>query len=155
MVKDRVRVKEPNPLQKPRVSPRFRMTQSGQGRQRPKIFLPLDWIRKKSLFLQPKSEAGVGRIRFLVRQNLDFHPAPYVTRVRVWISHRQYHLYLLDRCQSNACLIAARASMWIWRSCFFFSSTASAIRTCAIAVGARLRIHRSRVPSFFFLIVSF
>ena len=68
----RVRVKEPNPFQKPRASPRFRMTQLRQGRQRPKIFLPFDWTRKKSLFLQPKSEAGVGRIRFLVRQNLDF-----------------------------------------------------------------------------------
>ena len=68
----RVRVKEPNSLQKPRASLRFRMTHLRQGRQRPKIFLLFDWTRKKSPFLQPKSEAGVGRIRFLVRQNLDF-----------------------------------------------------------------------------------
>ena len=67
-----MRVKEPNPLQKPRASPKFRMTQLRKGRQRPKIFLPFDWTRKKSLFLQPKSEAGVGHIRFLVRQDLDF-----------------------------------------------------------------------------------
>ena len=101
MVKDRVRVKEPNPLQKPRVFPRFKMAQSGQRRQRLKIFLPLDWTRKKSFFLQPKSEAGVGRIRFLVRQNLDFHPVPCVTHVRVWVSHLRYHPYLLDCCQSK------------------------------------------------------
>ena len=101
MVKDRVRVKEPNPLQKPRVFPRFRMAQSGQGRQRLKIFLPFDWTRKKSLFFQPKSKAGVGHIRFLVRQNLDFHPAPYATYVRVWVSHLRYHPYLLDCCQSK------------------------------------------------------
>ena len=150
MVKDRVRVKEPNPLQNPRVSPRFRMTQSGQRRQRPKIFLPLNWTRKKSLFLQSKSEVGAGRIRFLVRQNLDFHPAPCVTRVRVWISHRRYHPYLLDCCQSNTCSIATRASMEIWRSCFFFSSTTDATHTCLIVAGARLRIYRSRVPLFFY-----
>ena len=43
----RVRVKEPNPLQKPWVSLRFRMAQSGQGRQRLKIFLPLNRIREE------------------------------------------------------------------------------------------------------------
>jgi len=48
------------------------MTQLRQGKQRPKIFLPFDQTRKKSLFLQPKSKAGVGRIRFLVQQSLDF-----------------------------------------------------------------------------------
>ena len=68
----KVRVREPNPLQKPRASPRFRMTQLRQGKQRPKTFLPFNWARKKSLFLQPKSKAGVDCIRFLVRQNLDF-----------------------------------------------------------------------------------
>ena len=101
MVKDRVRVKEPNPLQKPWISPKFRMAQLGQGRQRLKIFLPLDQKRKKSLFLQPKSKAGVDRIIFLVRQNLGFHPVPCVTHVRVWASHLQYHPYLLDCCQSK------------------------------------------------------
>ena len=117
MVKDKVKVEEPNPFQKPQVSPRFRMTQSGQGRQRPKIFLPLDWTRRKSLFLQPKSEAGVGRIRFLVRQNLDFHPAPYVTRVRVWISHRQYHPYLLDCCYNKYVNLAFLLLLLFHRRC--------------------------------------
>ena len=68
----KVRVREPNPLQKPRASLGFRMTQLRQGKQRPKTFLPFNRARKKSLFLQPKSKAGVDRIRFLVRQNLDF-----------------------------------------------------------------------------------
>ena len=49
MVKTRVRAKEPHPLQKPQVSSRFRMAQSGQGRQRLKIFLLLDKARKESL----------------------------------------------------------------------------------------------------------
>ena len=35
----KVRVKEPSPLQKLRMLPRFRMTQLRQGKQRPKTFL--------------------------------------------------------------------------------------------------------------------
>ena len=27
-----------------------------------------------------------------------FHPTPCVTHVRIWISHRRYHPYLLDYC---------------------------------------------------------
>ena len=50
----RVRVKEQNPLQKPWVSPRFRMAQLGQGRQRLKIFLPLNRTRKESLLQSAK-----------------------------------------------------------------------------------------------------
>ena len=50
----RVRVKEPDPLQKPWVSPRFRMAQSGQGRQRLKISLPLNRTRKASLLPSAK-----------------------------------------------------------------------------------------------------
>ena len=77
----KVRVREPSPLQKPRTSPRFKMTQLRQGKQRPKTFLPFNRARKKSLFLQPKPEAGVNRIRFLVRQNLGF-TRRCVSRVR-------------------------------------------------------------------------
>ena len=113
----RVRVKEQNPLQKPWVSPRFRMAQSRQGRQRLKIFLPLDWTRKKSLFLQPKSEASVGRIRFLVRQNLGFHLVPCVTHVRVWASHLRYHPYLLDCYQSKYGDLASLLLLLFHRRC--------------------------------------
>ena len=42
----------------------------------------------------------------------------------------------------HTCLIGARASMWIWRFCFFLSSIADTIHTCLIAVGARLGIWR-------------
>ena len=69
-----------------------------------------------------------------------FHPAPCVTRVRIWISCRQYHPYLLDRYQSNICSIAAKARLWIWCLCFFFSPIVSIIHTCSIAAGARLWI---------------
>ena len=96
----KVRVREPNPLQKPRASPRFRMTQLRQGKQRPKTFLPLNRARKKSLLLQPKSEASVDRIRFLVRQNLDF-TRRHVSRMRGF--------GFLIAGTIHYCLIAARA----------------------------------------------
>ena len=54
MVKVRVRVKEPHPLQKPWVSLRFRMAWLGQGRQRLKIFLLLDKARKEPLLPSAK-----------------------------------------------------------------------------------------------------
>ena len=50
----RMRVKEQNPLQKPQVSPRFKMAQSGQGRQRLKALLLLDRARKEPLFPSAK-----------------------------------------------------------------------------------------------------
>ena len=50
----RMRVKEQNPLQKPWVSPRFRMAWSGQGRQRLKAFLLLDRARKEPLLPSAK-----------------------------------------------------------------------------------------------------
>ena len=54
MVKARVRVKEPHPLQEPWVPSRFRMAQPGQGRQRLKIFLPLNKARKEPLLPSAK-----------------------------------------------------------------------------------------------------
>ena len=49
-----MRVKEQNPLQKPWVSPKFRMARSGQGRPRLKSFLLLDRARKEPLFPSAK-----------------------------------------------------------------------------------------------------
>ena len=166
----KVRVREPSPLQKPRASPRFKTTQLRQEKQRLKTFLPFNQARKKSLFLQPKSEAGVGRIRFLVRQNLDFirrrvsrvcgfgfliadtiHTCSIAARARLWI-WRLCFFFSPIAGTIHTCSIAARASMWIWRFCFFFSPISDAIHTCSIVAGARLRIYRSRGLLF---IVSF
>ena len=54
MVKARMRVKRPHPLQKPWVSLRFKMARSRQGRQRLKIFLLLDKARKEPLLPSAK-----------------------------------------------------------------------------------------------------
>jgi len=60
MVKAKVRVKEPYPLQKPWVSSRFRMARSGQGRQRLKTFFLLDKARKEPLLPSAKIWSGWG-----------------------------------------------------------------------------------------------
>ena len=49
MVKARMRVKRPHPLQNPWVSLRLKMARSGQGRHRLKTFLALDKVRKEPL----------------------------------------------------------------------------------------------------------
>ena len=70
----RVRVKEQNPLQKPWVSPRFRMARSGQERQRLKTFLFLEKERKESFLPSAKIQSkwrshqifSVTALRFLI-----------------------------------------------------------------------------------------
>ena len=49
MVRTKMGVKGPHPLQKHWVSPRLKMARSGQGRQRLKTFLPLDKAGKKPI----------------------------------------------------------------------------------------------------------
>ena len=131
-----MRVKESSPLQKPRASPRFRMTQLRQGRQRPKIFLPFDWTRKKSLFLQPKSEAGVGRITFLVRQNLDF----------IWrrVSRVCRFGFLIANI-IHTCSIAARAilaQLLLEQVCGFDVSASSSLPSPMPSILARLLLEQ-------------
>ena len=57
MVKARVRVKEPHPLQKPWVSSRFKKARSRQRRQRLKTFLLLDKARKEPLLPSVKIQS--------------------------------------------------------------------------------------------------
>ena len=74
MVKARMRVKRPHPLQKPWVSLRFKMARSRQGRQRLKIFLLLDKARKEPLLPSAKIRSrwrshqifGATALRFLI-----------------------------------------------------------------------------------------
>ena len=42
------------------------MSQLGQRKQRPKIFLPFNWARKKTLLFRPGTIAGVDRVRLLM-----------------------------------------------------------------------------------------
>ena len=58
-------------LQEPRMPPRSWMSQLRQRKQRPKIFLPFNRARRKTLLLQPGTVAGVDCVRLSVRQSLD------------------------------------------------------------------------------------
>ena len=109
LLRIKVRARKTNPPRKLRMLPRSRITQLRQGKQRPKAFLPLNRARKKSLLHQSGPEAGVGRIRFLVRLGLSLThflaliAEHLVTRRRgvrqvfppLLLSHRQYHLRFL------------------------------------------------------------
>ena len=106
----RVRVNEQNPLQKPWVSPRFRMARSGQERQRLKAFYLLDKARKEPLLPSAKIRSGwrshqiFGAIAlgppFSVvchaREGLDF-PSPVPSVLARLLLER----YLLSCCQSR------------------------------------------------------
>ena len=48
------------------MSPRPWTSQLRQRKQRPKIFLPFNWARKKTLILQPGTVAGIDCIRLLM-----------------------------------------------------------------------------------------
>ena len=105
----KVRARKTSPPRKSRMSPRSKITQLRQGKQRPRAFLPLNRAKRKSLLLESGPEASVDRIRFLVWQGLSpihfstliaEHP---VTRRRgvhqafppLLLSHRRYHLRFL------------------------------------------------------------
>ena len=53
------------------MPPRSWTSQLRQRKQRPKIFLPFNQARKKTLLLQPGTVAGIDCSRHLVRQSLD------------------------------------------------------------------------------------
>ena len=81
MVKAKIRVKGPHPLQKPWVSSRLKMARSGQGRQRLKTLLPLDKARKESLLPSAKIRSrwrshqifGATALRFLIAGTIRSH----------------------------------------------------------------------------------
>ena len=58
-------------LQEPRMSPRYWTLRMRQRKQRPKIFLPFNRARKKTLLLQSGIVAGIDCVRLSVRQSLD------------------------------------------------------------------------------------
>ena len=151
MVKARVRVKEPHPLQKPWVSLRFRMVRSGQGRQRLKTFFLLNKARKEPLLPSAKIRSGWRSHQIFgatalgppfgavchAREGLDF-PSPVPSVLARLLLER----YLLDCCQSR---------YGIWNPCFFLSSITSTIQTCLAAAKVRLG---TRCLCFFFFSIT-
>ena len=103
----KVRARKPSTPWKSKMPPRSKITQLRQRKQRSKMFLPLNRARKKSLLLQSRLEAGIDRIRFLVRQGLSptrfsaliaEHPVArrrgvHQALLPLFLSHRRYHTF--------------------------------------------------------------
>uniref|UniRef100_A0A7N2M950 Uncharacterized protein n=1 Tax=Quercus lobata TaxID=97700 RepID=A0A7N2M950_QUELO len=87
MVKARVRVKEPHPLQKPWVSSRFRMGRSGQRRQRLETFLLLDKARNEPLLPSTKIRSRWRSQQIFSATALGLPSGAVCYAVRAWTSH--------------------------------------------------------------------
>ena len=85
----RVRVKKQNLLQKPWISPKFKMARSGQGRQRLKASFLLDKARKK-LFLPS------AKIRYLL-DCCQKDTCLVITRAGIGMGHPRFFLSSLTR----------------------------------------------------------
>ena len=63
-----------------------------------KDFSPLRLDKKVLSLPSTKIQSRCRSHQIFGATKFGFHPAPCVMRVRVWISHRWYHPYLLDCC---------------------------------------------------------
>ena len=171
----KVRARKTSPPQKSRMPPRSRIMQLRQGKQRPKMFLPLNQARRRSFLLQSRPETGVDRIRFLVWQGLSpthfsaliaKHP---VTRRRgvhqafpplLLLSFRWYHLRFLfflfaGTIYASSSFSSPRPSMFSHRRyhpCLLIVGT---IHTSSIAARTRLWTYHSYELSLIFLLLLF
>ena len=62
---------------------------------------PLRLDKKEVSLLSAKIRSRCRSHQIFGATKFGFHPAPCVMCVRLWISHRQYHPYLLDCCWSK------------------------------------------------------
>ena len=166
----RVRVKESNSLQKPWVSPRFRMARSGQGRQRLlSLFSP--WQGKKgasSSFSQNSKRVEVAsdfwcdsiRTSIRCRMSCTWGPGfPITGTIRACSIAARTILARLLLKQVWGLGIPASSSLpsLVPPKClrFFFSSITGATQTCLVVVRAKLKDLSSLCISlFFFFLVS-
>ena len=156
------------------MPPRSWTSQLRQRKQRPKIFLPSNRARKKTLLLRPGTIASVDCIRLLMRQSLDLiliagHFA--VRRKR----RSSSPLQAIDKTSGGWFFRSTDISFWIRvrfrealtgenqfrRFRLFFFLIAGTIHTGSITARTRLWIYHSHGLSlfffsfFFFLIASF
>ena len=135
-----MRVKEQNPLQKPWVSPKFRMARSGQGRPRLKSFLLLDRARKEPLFPSAKIRSRWMSHQIFGATALRF-PIAGTIRSRSIITNMILARLLSELVRGFG--IPASSSLPSLAPpeclCFFFSSITGATRTCLVVVRAELK----------------
>ena len=152
MVKARMRVKGPHPLQKPWVSSRFKMARSGQGRQRLKTFLLIDRARKEPLLPSAKIRSkwsshqifGVAALRFPIAGTIRSRSIvanTILARLRLELVWG----FGIPAFSSLSSLVPPRCL------CFFFSSIIGATQTRSVAARAKLKdLSFPCIPFFFF-----
>ena len=150
------------------MPPRSWTSQLRQRKQRPKIFLPFNRARKKTLLFQPGTAAGVDCIRLSMRRSLDLtmmagHFA--VRRKRGPSSPFQ----AADETSGGRFFRSTDISLWIRvrlkealangnqfrRFCLFFFLIAGTIHANSIAAKTRPWIYHSHGLSLFFFFFFF
>ena len=131
--------------------PKSWASQLRQRKQRPKIFLPFNRTRKKTLLLQPGTVAGVDCIRLSARQSLE------LTLMAGHFAIRRKRgpslpLQVADEASRGRFFRSTNISFWIRvllreasaggnqfrRFCLFFFLIAGTIHTSSIAARTRL-----------------
>ena len=138
MVKARMRVKRPHPLQKPWVSSRFKMARSRQGRQRLKTFLLLNKARKEPLLPSAKIRSRWMSHQIFCATTLRFPIAGTIRSCSIAANTILARLRLelvwgfgISASYSLLSLVPPRCL------CFFFSSITSATQTRSVVARAR------------------
>ena len=153
MVKARIGMKGPHPLQKHWVSPRLKMARLGQGRQRHKTYLPLDKVGKEPLLLSTKIWSrwkshqifDTTALRFLIVGTIRFLSSA-ANMTLTWWELELVRGLGIPASSSLPSLVPPRCLR------FFFSTITGAILTCLVAV--RAEFEGFIVPLYLFLFAS-
>ena len=174
MVEAKMGVKGPHPLQKHWVSLRLKTARSGQGRQRLKIFLPLNKEGKKPLLPSAKIRSrcwshqifGATELGLLIVGTIRSLPSATNMAPAWWESELVRGLdipassslpSLVPPFASGSSSFPSLGPFWCFYFffCFFFPSINGALLTCLVVTRAEFwRIYRSLV-SFSFLLFFF
>ena len=135
-----MRMKEQLPLQKPWVSPGFRMAQSGQGRQRLKALLLLDNAREEPLLPSAKIQSrwmshqifGATTLRFSIAGTIR-SSAIVANMILARLPSELVRGFSIPASSSLPSLAPLGCL------CFFFSSITGAAQTCLVVVRAELK----------------
>ena len=144
------------------MSPRSWASQLRQRKQRPKIFLPFNRARRKTLLLQSGTEAGVDCIRLSARQSLELTlmAGHFAVRRKKGPSSP---LQVADEASRGWFFRSTNISFWIRvrlreastggnqfrRFCLFFFLIAGTIHIGSITARTRLWIYHSHGLSLF------
>ena len=151
MIMVELRMKEQLPLQKPWVSPRFRMARSGQGRQRLKALLLLDSVREEPPFPSAKIRSRWMSHQIFGATTLRF-PIISIIRSRAIVANMILAWLPSELVRGFSILASSSLPSLAPPGClrFFFSSITGTTQTCLVVVRAELKGLSS--PCIFYVI---